>query len=116
MVQTRQVQSTGFDSLTNQIIIRIACCAVEQGSDVVAVATVYEKSATEPKKKVIKQHKSKTLLKGKQTTLVSKFNARTLNSRNQMLELEASAQKFKIDIICVKEHRFHHDDVELKYH
>ena len=33
-----------------------------------------------------------------------------------MSELAASAERMNIDIICVQEHRFYHDDVQLQYH
>ena len=47
---------------------------------------------------------------------MSTFNVRTLNSLKQMSELAASAERMNIDIICVQEHRFYHDDVQLQYH
>ena len=77
-----------------------------------AVATVSEKSITEPNK----NNHSNRLLRCKQSTHVSTFNVRTLNSLSQTSELAASAAALKIDIICVQEHRFYHDDIELKYH
>ena len=77
---------------------RIARRAGQQGArsaEVPAPATVFEKSATEPK-----QH----LLKCKRTTTISTFNVRTLSEISQLSELVASATDHKIDIICIQEH------------
>ena len=38
------------------------------------------------------------------------------NQKKQTFELIASAQKYKIDIICVQEHRYYHPETKLKYH
>ena len=57
-----------------------------------------------------------SLLKCKSQVIVSSFNVRTLNTLNQLPELVSSAIKFNIDVICVQEHRFFHDNLELKYH
>ena len=72
-----------------------------------ALATVSEKSATEPKT---------SLLKCKRIKTISTFNVRTLNTINQLPELVSSAISLNIDIICIQEHRFYHADVDLKYH
>ena len=42
------------------------------------------------------------------------FNVRTLNRIGQLPELTASAVEHKIDIICIKEHRYTHAE-DIKY-
>ena len=88
----------------------IALCAGKKGArpaEVGALASVFEKSATE-----LKQQK---LLKCKQTIQIATFNVRTLNRIGQLLELTASAVEHKIDIICIQEHRYTHNE-DIKYH
>ena len=68
---------------------------------------MFEKSATE-----LKQQK---LLKCKQTIQKATFNIRTLNRIGQRPELTASAVEYKIDIICIQEHRYTHTE-DIKYH
>ncbi len=94
----------------NNIPSRIGRRAVNQGPrpGVPALAPI-EKLATEPKTKT-------RLLKCKRTLLVSTFNTRTLSSISQISELVASAISQKIDIICIQEHRIHHDTTPLMYH
>ena len=65
-------------------------------AEVGALASVFEKSATE-----LKQQK---LLKYKQTIQIVTFNVRTLNRIGQLLELTASAVEHNIDMICIQEH------------
>ena len=80
-------------------IKRIALCAGKKGArpaKVGALASVFEKSATELKKKII--------LKCKQTIQIATLNVRALNRIGQLLELTASAVEHKIDIICIQEH------------
>ena len=67
----------------------------------------FEKSATELKQQ--------TLLKCKQTIQIATFNVRTLNRIGQLPELTASAVEHKIDIICIQEHRYTHNE-DIKYH
>ena len=76
---------------TNHIALRVGKKGVG------ALASVFEKSATE-----LKQSK---LLKCKQTLQIVTFNVRTLNRIGQLPELIASAEEHKIDIICIQEHR-----------
>ena len=74
-------------------INRIALCAGTKGAcpaEVGALASVFEKSATE-----LKQQK---LLKCKQTMQIVTFNVGTLNRIGQRPELTASAVEHKIDI------------------
>ena len=76
-------------------INRIALRADKQGArpaEVGALASVFEKSATELKQK---------LLRCKQTIQIATFNVRTLNRIAQLPELTASAVEHKIDIICI---------------
>ena len=89
---------------------RIALRAGKKGArpaEVAALASVFEKSATE-----LKQSK---LLKCKQTLQIATFNVRTLNRIGQLPELIASAEEHKIDIICIQEHRYTHTG-DIKYH
>ena len=77
---------------TNRIPLR----AGKKGArpaEVGALASVFEKSATE-----LKQSK---LLKCKQILQIATFNVRTLNRIGQLPELIASAEEHKIDIICI---------------
>ena len=87
----------------------VALCAGKKGArpaDVGSLASVFEKSATELKQK---------LLKCKQTIQIATFNVRTLNRIGQLPELTASAVEHKIDIICIQEHRYTHTE-DIKYH
>ena len=89
---------------------RIALRAGKKGArpaEVGALASVFEKSATE-----LKQSK---LLKCQQTLQIATFNVRTLNRIGQLPELIASAEEHKIDIICIQEHRYTHTE-DIKYH
>ena len=75
-------------------------------AEVGAQASVFEKSATELKLK---------LLKCKQTIQIATFNVRTLNRIGQLPEQTASAVEHKIHIICIQEHRYTHTE-DIKYH
>ena len=88
---------------------RLARLAGQQGAraGVTDSGPRHEKSATEPKCK---------LLKCKRVTKMSTFNVRTLQSIHQLSELTASAIQHNIDVICVQEHRRLHIDVNLKHH
>ena len=92
----------------------INCIALRTGkkgarsAEVGALASVFEKSATELKFK-------QKLLKCKQTIQIATFNIRTLNRIGQLPELTASAVEHKIDIICIQEHRYTHTE-DIKYH
>ena len=91
-------------------ISRIALRAGKKGTrpaEFGALAQVLEKSATE----LIQQK----LLKCKQTIQIATFNVKTLNRIGQLLELTASAVEHKIDIICIQEHRYTHNEY-YKYH
>ena len=84
---------------------RIALRAGKKGlrpAKVGALASVFEKSATE-----LKQQK---LLKCKQTIQIATLNVITLNRIGQQPELTASAVEHKIDIICIQENRYTHTD------
>ena len=88
---------------------RIALRAGKKGArpaEVGALASVFEKSATELKQ---------TLLKYKQTIQIATFNVRTLNRIGQLPELTVSAVEHKIDIICIQKHRYTHTE-DIKYH
>ena len=91
---------------TNSITLRTGKKGARP-AEVGALASVFEKSATE-----LKQSK---LLKCKQTRQITTFNLRTLNRIGQLPELIASAEEHKIDIICIQEHRYTHTE-DIKYH
>ena len=78
-----------------------------RSAEVGALASEFEKSATE-----LKQQK---LLKCKQTIQIATFNSRNLNRIGQLTELTASAVEHKIDMICIQEHRYTHIE-DIKYH
>ena len=81
-------------------INRFALCTGKKGArpaEVGALASVFEKSATEPKQQ--------KLLKCKQTIQIATFNVRTLNKIGQLPELTVSAV----------EHRYTHTE-DIKYH
>ena len=89
---------------------RIALRAGKKGArpaEVGALASVFEKSATELKRP--------KLLKCKQTLQIATFNLRALNRIGQLPELIASAVEHKIDIICIQEHRCTYTE-DIKYH
>ena len=91
-------------------INRIALRASKKGArpaEFGALASVFEKSASE-----LKQQK---LLKYKQTIQIATFNVRTLNRIGQLLELTALAVEHKIDIIYIQGHRYTHTE-DIKYH
>ena len=50
-----------------------------------------------------------------QTIQIATFNVRTLNRIGQLPELTASAVEHNIDIICIQEHRYTHNE-DIKYH
>ena len=66
-------------------------------AEVGALASVFEKSATEIKLKL-------KLQKSKRTIKIVTFNIRTLNRIGQLPELNASLKDHNIDIICIQEH------------
>ena len=85
-ITTTHTQTTYINS--------IALRASKNGArpaEVGAMASVFEKSATE-----LKQQK---LLKCKQTMQIATFNVRTLNRIGQLPELTASSVEHKIDTI-----------------
>ena len=47
---------------------------------------------------------------------LSTFNVRTLQSIKQTSELIAIAVTYHIYVINAQEHRFYHEDIDLKYH
>ena len=89
-------------------INRIALHAGKKGArpaEIGALASVFEKSATE-----LKQQR---LLKCKQTIQIATFNVRTLNRIGQHPELIISRKT--LDITCIQEHRYTHNE-DIKYH
>ena len=86
---------------------RIALCADKKGvrpAKTGVLSSVFEKSATKFKQK---------LVKCKRTIQRVTFNVRTLNRIGQLTELTTSAID-NIDIICIQEHRFTHSK-DIKY-
>ena len=55
------------------------------------------------------------LLKEKKSVIISSLNARTIRNF-QLNELVASADKLLNDVVCVQEHRFIHEDTQIKEH
>ena len=90
----------------NRIALRVGKKGA-RSAEVGALASEFEKSATE-----LKQQK---LLKCKQTIQIPTFNVRTLNRIGQLPELTASAVEHKIDIICIQENRYKRTE-DIKYH
>ena len=88
---------------------RIDRRASQQGSraGVTVLAPVFDKFT---------ERNRRQLLKCKRTINLSTFNVRTLQSIKQMSELIAIAVTYHIDVINVQEHRFYHEDIDLKYH
>ena len=74
--------------------------------EVGTLASVFEKSVTELKQK---------LLEYKRTIQIVTFNVRTLNRIGQLLELTASAIDHNIDIIYIQEQRYTHSE-DFRYH
>ena len=66
-------------------------------AEVVALASVFEKSATELKLK-------QKLIKCKRIIQIATFNVRTLNRLGQLPKLTALAIDHNIDIICIQVH------------
>ena len=60
-------------------------------------------------------NQKKKLLKCKQSIQIATFNVRTLYRIGQLPKLTASAVEYKIDIICIQEHRYTHNE-DIKYH
>ena len=75
-------------------------------AEVGSLATVFKKSATEVKQK---------LLKYKRTIQIATFNVRTLNRIGQQPKHTALAIDYNVDIICIKEDRYTHSE-DIKYH
>ena len=94
------------NTYTNRIALRAGKKGVRP-AEVGAPASVFEKSATE-----LKRPKQ---LKCKQTLQIATFNVRTLNRIGQLTGLIASAVEYKINIICIQEHRCTHTE-GIKYH
>ena len=87
---------------------RIALRAGKKGAcsnEIGALASVFDKSATE-----LKQTK---ILKCKSTIQIATFNIRTLSRIGQQPELTASAVEHNIVIVCIQEHRYLHSKVEI---
>ena len=61
------------------------------------------------------KHEQK-LLKCKSSGHLPTLNVKTLNRIGQLPNPTASAAKHNIDIVCVQKHRYHHSEVEIKYH
>ena len=87
---------------------RIACRAGQQEArvGVQVSASNLEKFATKPTLPCLIR----------KSTRIATFNVRTLQHDKQINELISSAKKQGIDIICIQEHRFYHEESAIKYH
>ena len=108
---TATIRSTGehsYDSTSNQKLIpHRSSIAAQQGSRAGVTVLAPE---------FVTERNRRQLLKCKRTINLSTFNVRTLQSIKQMSELIAIAVTYHIDVINVQEHRFYHEDIDLKYH
>ena len=78
-----------------------------------------DKLATECKckckcKNQIKSIPNVSLMKASRVLRVATFNGRTLKNKNKISEIIASANATQLDIICLQEHRFIHEDVNIQ--
>ena len=73
-----------------------------------ALASVFYKSATELKLKFFYWNANAQLQ-------IVTFNVRTLNRIGQLPELTASAKDHDIDLICIRDHKYTHNE-DIKYH
>ena len=78
---------------------------------IAALAPGFEKSATELKRKP-----KQKLLQCRSLVHIATFNGRTLNRLCHLPELTAFVVEHNIDIICIQEHRYYYNKVEIKYH
>ena len=51
------------------------------------------------------------LRKVKRTTVITTFNANTLQKEYKLQELAAAAQEIGIQVVSIQEHRFYHEDI-----
>ena len=66
--------------------------------------------------KFVAERNRRQLLECKRTINLSTFSVHTLQSIKQMSEVIATAVTYHTDVIKVQEHRFYHEDIDLKYH
>ena len=95
--------------ILNPTTYHIARRAGDQGARSADVTAL-----TQRPKNQLQSQTNTSLIKCKRMTTLSTFNVRTLNTTNQLSELVAIL--YNIDIICIQEHRFFHDDLTLKNH
>ena len=55
------------------------------------------------------------LLKCKKTFLIATLNTRSLNNNARLGEVTALAEQYKIDIVCIQEHKIFHEDAPIAY-
>lgn len=55
------------------------------------------------------------LTRCKKILRISTLNTRTLNGVSKLNEMVAHAEKQKLSIVCIQEHRLYHSDIDLKY-
>ena len=86
----------------------------EQGArPAIPTQVAVDKLATECKcKNQIKSIPNVSLMKASRVLRVATFNVRTLKNENIISEIIASANATQLDIICLQEHRFIHEDVD----
>ena len=98
-IKKKQLLKDNNDPHSNQMSKLHRSSRGEKGAspaEVGALASAFEKSATELKQK---------LLKCKHTIQIATFNVRTLDRIGQLPELTASTIDHNIGIICIQEHR-----------
>ena len=94
---------------------RIARRAEQEARPAIPTQVAVDKLATEYKcKNQIKSITNISLMKASKVLRVATFNVRTLKNENKMSEIIASANATQLDIICLQEHRFIHEDIDTK--
>ena len=89
---------------------RIALCAGKKGC-VLLKLELWSQCLKNP---LQSSNTKQKLLKRKNTIQIATFNVRTLNGIGQQGELTASVVEHNIDLVCLQEHRYHHNEVEIR--
>ena len=107
-MENKNTQQKDYHDPHSNHLSKPHCALCREGcpTEVGALASVFEKSATELKQK---------LLKCKCTIQIATFNVRTLNRIGQLPELTALTIDHNLDIICIQEHRYAHSE-DIKYY
>lgn len=106
---------------------RIACCVGEQGARPANISQVADKKSTTENNDnsnnidtissapTLNKHQKARLIKGKKEVIIPSLNVQTLRNF-QFHELVASGEVLLNDIGCVQEHRYIHEEVQIKKH